>query len=143
MTRLSELMPDKISTIDVAAFEDELYGVMNDDFNSPMAIAKLFDGLKWINSIIKGDNTISKNDLEKLKTIYNVFYYDILGLQLEEGSNAENEITEELMDLILAFRKAAKEEKDFTTADKIRDKLGKLNIIIKDGKDGAEWSFES
>ncbi len=143
MIRLSELIPDKISTIDVAAFEDEIYGVMNDDFNSPMAIAKLFDGLKWINSILKGDNTISKIDLEKLKTIYNVFFYDILGLQLEEGAHAKNEITGELMDLILAFRKAAKEEKDFTTSDKIRDKLGKLNIIIKDGKDGAEWSFES
>ena len=54
-----------------------------------------------------------------------------------------NEITDELMELILDFRKAAKEQRDWGTADKIRDKLKELNIGIKDGKDGAIWEFES
>jgi len=143
MNLLQELNSSKNSSIDIASFEEDLYAAMNDDFNSPMAIAKLFDGLKWINTIKKGDKTISKDDLEKLKSIYSTFYFDILGLKLEENSAHDNEITDELMDLILAFRKAAKEQKDFTTADKIRDKLKGLNIIIKDSKDGVEWSFES
>ena len=142
MEVLSELKASKSSSIDINAFDKELFSVMNDDFNSPMAIAKLFDGLKWINSIKSGDETITKDDLAKLTSIYREFYYDILGLTLEEKSTENNEITEELMELILAFRKAAKEQKDYATADKIRDKLKSLNIIIKDGKDGVEWNFE-
>lgn len=140
---LAELKSTKSSSIDVATFEKELYAVMNDDFNSPMAIAKLFDGLKWINGIKAGGESISEADLEKLSTIYSTFYFDILGLKVEEKSTLDNEITAELMDLILAFRKAAKAQRDFATADKIRDKLKGLNITIKDSKDGVEWSFES
>lgn len=143
METLQELKASESSSIDVNVFEEELFTVMNDDFNSPMAIAKLFDGLKWINAIKNGDESISIADLDKLKSIYHEFYYDILGLTLEEKASENNEITEELMELILAFRKAAKEQKDYATADKIRDKLQSLNIIIKDSKDGVEWNFES
>ena len=98
--------------------------------------------LKLIAAIEKGEKSISQKDLDKLKSLYNTFFFDILGLQLETTSNENSEITNELMDLILAFRKAAKEQKDFGTADKIRDKLKDLDIVIKDGKEGADWSFE-
>jgi cysteinyl-tRNA synthetase len=90
-----------------------------------------------------GEETISGEDLVKFEELFKAFFFDILGLSFEENGGESNEITDELMELILDFRKAAKEQRDWGTADKIRDKLKKLNIGIKDGKDGAIWEFES
>ena len=115
---------------------------MDDDFNSPIAISKLFDGLKWVAAIETGKEEINENDLKQLQEIYQTVFFDILGLTVEEKSSESNDITNELMSLVLDFRKAAKSEKDFATADKIRDALKAINISIKDGKDGAEWSLE-
>lgn len=143
IARLNQLNSSNRSTVDVNALEKSLFDAMNDDFNSPIAIAKLFDGIKMVASIEKGEQSISEADLDALKKLYKTFYFDILGLELEVKSEENNAVTEELMELILAFRKAAKEQKDFATADKIRDKLKELNINIKDSKDGAEWSFEN
>jgi cysteinyl-tRNA synthetase len=132
------------STVDIVAFEQGLYEAMNDDFNSPITIARLFDGLKMINAIEAEKESISEEDLQKLKEVFHTFYFDILGLAMEDSdAGVGNEITGELMELILAFRKAAKEQKDYVTADKIRDKLKALNIIVKDHKDGADWTFEN
>ena len=142
IVRLNNLKYKDKSTVDVSSFKKAVYATMNDDFNSPMAIAKLFDGLKMIAAIEIEKETISKEDLEELKVFYSLFFEDILGLIHEESASESNEITDELMDLILAFRKAAKEQKDWTTADKIRDKLKDLKIGIKDSKDGATWEFE-
>ena len=90
-----------------------------------------------------GEEKISLQDLERFKELFDAFFFDILGLEVEEAGVQSNEITDELMELILDFRKAAKEQRDWGTADKIRDKLKELNIGIKDGKDGAIWEFES
>ena len=112
-------------------------------FNSSIAISKLFDSLKMAAAIEAGDEKISSEDLERFKKLFNTFFFDILGLEVEEFGAQSNEITAELMDLILEFRKAAKDQRDWGTADKIRDKLKELNIGIKDGKDGAIWEFEN
>lgn len=140
--RLENLKASNNSTIDVKAFEDELYQAMNDDFNSPIAIAKLFDGLKWIAALEKGDESLNWNDLEHFKKTYHIFYFDILGLKMEKNEGTKNEVLDDVMQLVLAFRKAAKEQKDYATADQIRDKLKALKIAVKDSKDGAEWHFE-
>lgn len=141
--RLNTLVASDKSTIDISSLKNSVYNAMNDDFNSPIAIAGLFDGLKLISAIETGKEAISREDLEELKQLYQTFFFDILGLQLEENSIESNEVTDELMALILDFRKAAKEQKDWVTADKIRDKLKALNIGIKDSKDGATWEFEA
>jgi cysteinyl-tRNA synthetase len=121
---------------------ESLYAAMNDDFNSPIVIAQLFEGAKLINSIADGKKKINEANLEKFKKAFKDFYFDILGLEIEEKAEVSNEVTDELMDLIIQFRQAAKEERDYATADKIRDKLKELNIVIKDRKDGASWEYE-
>ena len=97
--------------------------------------------VKQINSIAAGNgslNEASKNDLIKLM---NDFCFDILGLKKIE-SETEDGLNDEIMEVVLGLRKQAKENKDWTTADFIRDELGKLNISIKDSKDGASWTKE-
>jgi len=113
---------------------------MNDDFNSPILIAHLFDGVKMINSIMDGKESITSEDLELLKKTYQDFVFDVLGLQSEiTDSSADDEVVEGLMALILDIRKQAKVSKDWGTADKIRDSLKELHIAVKDTKEGAAW----
>lgn len=141
LQRLLALKACASSSFSIAEFKEKLVSAMNDDFNSPIAISILFDGLKYVNQLEKGEATLNLEDLNNFQDLYKVFFYDILGLVDEDSDSTSSEITDELMDLILKFRSAAKAERDFETADKIRDKLAALGIIIKDGKDGAEWSF--
>ena len=140
--RINELKVSIKSTVDISSLKESLYHAMNDDFNSPIAISKLFDSLKMVAAIEAGEETITKEDLELFNGLFNTFFFDILGLEIEESGGQSNEITDELMALILDFRTAAKEQRDWGTADKIRDKLKELNIGIKDSKNGASWEFE-
>ena len=141
MDTLELLKPSENSTIDVGALRQKCYDAMNDDFNSPVLIAHLFDGVRMINTIKDGKETISEKDLELLKKVFNDFVFDILGFKNEAlAAGGDDELVEGLMQTILDIRKEAKIKKDWPTADKIRDGLGKLNIEVKDTNEGAVWN---
>jgi cysteinyl-tRNA synthetase len=120
---------------------DGCYHAMNDDFNSPMVIANLFEGVRIINSVWDKKETISLSDLELLKNMFRVFIFDILGLK-EESSEDQNDVVKGLMDLVLTIRKEVREKRDFSTSDQIRDALQNLKITVKDTKEGAVWSID-
>ena len=113
---------------------------MDDDFNTPILIAHLFDGVRIINSAKDGKQTLCANNLEKLKALFNIFVTDILGL-ISESKNDGDSLANYMMELVLKIRANAKSTNDFTTADLIRDELSKLNIQVKDGRDGSSWEF--
>lgn len=143
MDLLDELKTSEESSVDVKSLEEKCYKALNDDFNTPVAIATLFDGVKIINSIAAGKEKISKKDLQSLKQHFHVFYFDILGLQPDENTaTGQDDRLDEVMQLVLELRSRARKEKDFDTADKIRDELKKLHIVVKDSKDGATWTVE-
>lgn len=138
---ISKLKVSSNSTINIDKIISESYEAMNDDFNSPIVIANLFEGLKFINSVNDGKDSINKNDLEKLTKYYNTFIFEILGLK-NDSENNQFQTIENLMNMILEFRQTAKQNKDYATSDKIRNELSKIGITIKDGKDGSTWSLE-
>ncbi len=138
---IDKISPSGKSSVNINELVQNCYDAMNDDFSSSILIAHLFDGVRIINSIYDKKETISKDDLELLKKLYHDFVFDILGLKAE-SSGSQNDLSESLMNSILAIRQRAKENKDFATSDMIRDELKKLNIIIKDTKDGSVWSVE-
>jgi cysteinyl-tRNA synthetase len=117
---------------------------MSDDFNTPMAMARLFELVSKINSLSAGHlstNTITNETLERLKSTFNTFIYDIFGLLDEETSGGEeSDIADGLMQLIIELRQNARTSKDWGTSDKIRDSLKELEIQVKDGKEGTTWS---
>ncbi len=115
------------------------YAAMNDDFNSPMVIAQLFEALRIINLVKEGKEKLPETDLAVLGDVYRTFMVDILGLVPEEQSGRKDEIISGLMQTIIDIRAEARARKDFATSDEIRDKLLKVNIQIKDGKEGATW----
>ena len=135
---LDTISPSKVSTFDIDGIEKKCYAAINDDFNTPIVIAHLFDGIKMINSTKENKETLTSDDLEKLKTIYNNFVLKILGLQKEQD-NKKHEMTDKIMTLLLKIRENAKANKNFMTADLIRDELKKLNIQINDGRKGSSW----
>jgi cysteinyl-tRNA synthetase len=117
------------------------YAAMNDDFNSPMVIASLFEGVRIINSVADKKETLSAAETVMLKGIFDTFLFDILGLK-DEKSNDQGELLDGLMQLVLAIRQKSRETKDWGTSDQIRDALQKLQITVKDGKDGSSWGVE-
>jgi cysteinyl-tRNA synthetase len=140
---LANIKSSDSSDYNINEWKNKCYAAMDDDFNSPILIANLFDSVKMINSINDGKAKIDSENLDLLKSLFNVFVYDILGLKEDKKSGNEGELSSELIELMLQMRQDAKLNKDWTTADKIRDNLKELKVIIKDTKDGADWSIES
>lgn len=110
---------------------------MNDDFNSPVVIAELFEAVRIINIIHDGKAGITGSELNKLKSLMNDFVFDIFGLKDEDTSNTE---LNAVLDLVIDIRKSAKENKDYATSDKIRIGLQSMGIQLKDSKEGTTWN---
>ena len=127
------------SSFSVADFEKKCYEALNDDLNSPILIAQLFEGVRLINSMKEGKDGLTAGDMEGFKKLYELFVTDILGLK-EQSSTADDSVLNSLVDLILDIRVSAKGKKDFQLSDHIRDNLTKLGFEIKDTKDGYEWT---
>lgn len=139
---LQKLKAAENSTVEVSEIKEKCYTAMNDDFNSPIAIANLFEAARIINSANDGNDHLSSEDLANLKQLFQVFLVEILGLRNVETSKNEHELVEGLMQTIIALRHQAKERKDWSTADTIRNELKKIKISIKDTKEGAIWEVE-
>ncbi len=124
----------------------EAFAHMDDDFNAPRALASLFELATEINKMKSGDidlKHISGDTMESLKNTYHAFIFDIFGLKDEThggGGNGEAGVVDGLMDLVIALRAKARDNKDWGTSDQIRDTLQKLQIQLKDGKDGTSWT---
>ena len=135
---LEKLNPLDSSTSSVAELEQKCFDAMNDDLNTAIVLSHLFEAVRIINSTNAGSETLTVGDIDKLKSLMNLFVFDILGLKREEKKSDDD--MDGLMKLLLSVRAQAKANKDFATSDQIRDELIKLNFTIKDGKDGSTWS---
>ena len=135
---LGKLVPSVTNHSVVQSLEKSCYDAMNDDFNSPILIANLFEGVRIINSVNDGKEMINAADLEVLKALYKTFVFEILGLKDEKQE--QDSLVGGLMTTILSIRQRAKENKDFATSDEIRNALQELKITVKDTKDGPVWS---
>jgi cysteinyl-tRNA synthetase len=130
------------SSYDVAALRQRCYDAMNDNLNSPILIAELFDAVRVINSSRDGKETLTSDDITALKSLVNDFVYDVLGLK-DDIMEAAGDTTEGLMQLIIKMRAEARAKKDFATSDLVRDELAKVHIVLKDSKEGTTWEVKS
>ena len=122
---------------------NKAYAAMNDDFNSPLLIAHLFDAVKYLNNVKNGSDTIDDDTQSKLSDSLKAFVYDVLGLQQQENtqdSGTQNTL-HTLVQLIVELRDKARDEKDFETSDQIRDALHEIGIKINDSKEGASFTI--
>jgi len=124
---------------------DQVFQEMDDDFNTPKAMAKLFELVSKINSWKDGHTSIGEikeETLERLKSVFRAVIFDVLGLKEDQGNAENNKDMDGVMQLIIDLRKTARENKDWASSDKIRDSLNALNIKLMDGKEGTSWTKE-
>ncbi|MFV0173924.1 cysteine--tRNA ligase [Empedobacter falsenii] len=137
---LENITPKKISTVNIDELEAKLYTAMDDDFNTPIMIAHLFDAVKMINSIKDSFENITTEDLERLKAIMNGFVHDVLGLDTEAVNESSDKL-DGVVKMLIEMRNQARVDKNWALSDQIRDQLSDLGIQLKDGAEGTTYSF--
>jgi cysteinyl-tRNA synthetase len=136
---LDNLTASKSSTFDIKTWKQNCYDAMNDDFNSPVLIAQLFEGVKFINSMNDGKESLTQEDLIEFKTTINAFVFDVLGLENTIADDSSDKLSG-VVNMLIEMRNEARANKDWILSDEIRDKLLMRGVQLKDGKDGTTFS---
>ncbi|MFB0910570.1 MAG: cysteine--tRNA ligase, partial [Flavobacterium sp.] len=137
---LKQLKANTDSTIDTATWKQSSYDAMNDDFNSPILIAQLFEGVRFINLLHDGKETLNAVDLEIFSNAMNEFIFDVLGLEAEKTANNSNDKLEAVVNMLIEMRNQARADKNFKLSDQIRDQLIAYDIQLKDSKEGTTFT---
>ena len=133
----NETFNSQLSIFNLNVWKEKCYEALNDDFNSPILIAHLFEAVSFIFKLKDGKESIAEEDLEGLKTLMNAFVFDVLGLQnVEENNNAKLDQT---LQVLIELRNQARKAKNFDLSDQIRDKLLAEGIELKDGREGTSY----
>ena len=141
---ISKLKISKSTTgFDFSKWEMNCYKAMNDDFNTPLLIAELFNAIHYSNSVLTGKEKISKKDQTLLLNKTSIFFSEILGLKLldNEKNIKSDELLRKTLDLLIKIRNKSRANRDFDTSDEIRGELNKLGITINDNEDKTTYEF--
>jgi len=138
LSLLEKLTPSSTSSVEVAKVLSAAEAAICDDFNAPILIASLFDAVKYIHAINEGKEHLTQEDLLWFTQAMTTFVQAVLGI--EPSKKEENQRLSGVMDMVITLRQQAREQKDWTTSDMIRDGLAKAGIQIKDSKEGTSWS---
>lgn len=140
METLDTISPKSQSDFDVDSWKQKCYVSMNDDFNTPVLIANLFEAVRHINLFKEGKERITQTDKITLKEAMEAFVFDILGVEDRSSADSDTELLTGTVELLIQLRNDARTNKDFATSDRIRDQLGALGIQLKDGKEGTTFT---
>lgn len=138
---LSQIKTSTNSTLDIASWKQLCYDAMNDDFNTPILIAHLFEGVRYINLLKDNKENITAADLELLSSTMLAFVFDVLGLENQKAADSSNDKLEGTINMLIDMRNKARADKDFAMSDHIRDQLLALGIQLKDSKEGTSFSI--
>jgi len=139
VSSLDKIEVSKTSSLDIKVWKQKCYNAMNDDFNTPVLIANLFEAVKFVNLLNEKKATLSSEDLEEFKATINAFVFDVLGLKNELQEDSSDKLSG-VVAMLIKMRKDARDNKDWGLSDKIRDELADLGIQLKDGKEGTTFS---
>lgn len=145
--RVLEATPSKgVDTFKMFIAEDKIVEALNDDFNTPIAISKIFEFVKAVNGALDKPQGLSSKSIDRSIALLETYAGEVLGILksrdelLAEESGESAQTLDEVMTVLLELRKNARASKDFATSDKIRDLLMERGIEVKDTKEGATWS---
>lgn len=142
ITLLDKIKPStkkSSADFDLADLKKRCYNAMDDDFNTPVLIAELFEAVRFINATYDGKMTMDQTMLDALKQFMQSFVVEILGLR-NDALAGDTDDTDALMQIIITLRNEAKKNKDFTTSDRIREDLQTIGVQLKDSKEGTLWN---
>ncbi|MBF6653446.1 cysteine--tRNA ligase [Flavobacterium columnare] len=138
---IDSITPKNQSSINIPEWVESCYQAMNDDFNTPILIANLFEGARIINIIKDGKETITQNDLDLIRKTMNDFVFEILGIENQSAAGYDSSKLNGVIEMLITMRKEARINKNWTLSDQIRDQLLELGIQLKDGKEGTTYSY--
>lgn len=139
---LLQLQPAGQSTLEVQPIVDSTMQALYDDMNTSVALSHLFEAVKLINQLQAKEATLNAQELSKLRALFEKVGRDILGLELQEEQKESGDALEAAMEVAIAYRQAAKEQKNYALADTIRDRLNAAGIEIHDRPEGATWQLK-
>lgn len=142
MQNLKEITASSTSTLDIVSWKNNCYEAMNDDFNSPILIAQLFEGVHYINILKDNSASLTAQDLADFSKTMTAFVFDVLALEDRKNSDDSNSKLEGVVEMLIGMRNDARANKDFALSDQIRDQLTALGILLKDGKDGTSFNIQ-
>ena len=137
---IGNLTTSDSSSFDVLSWKQRCYDAMNDDFNTPILIAHLFDAAKFINQVKDGSATVTSKDLDLLKQSIETFTFDVLGLTNAFKDDANTDKLTGAVEILINLRKEARLNKDFALSDKIRDELAEAGIQLNDSREGTTFT---
>ncbi len=137
---IKKIQPKNSSTFNYKTWKKNCYDAMNDDFNTPILISHLFEAVRFINNMKDQKDSLNSDDLIDFKQTLNHFVFDVLGL-VNEDFQDNSKKTYEVVELLIKLRKEARENKNWSLADQIRDELNALGIELKDGLEGTSFSI--
>lgn len=138
---LNTIQPSDSSSVSTKDLWNKCYAALNDDINTAMLVAELFEIAKIINKANEGQMALTSQDIEDLKKLFQTFFYDIMGIpkaDTQQNSDLFSKI-QTLVELVLDIRSEAKKNKNYALSDSIRNKLESIGISIKDTPDGTKW----
>ncbi len=139
---LQNIQASASGTENVTTIEQACYDAMNDDFNTPVLMAQIFETVRIINSANDGKTKLTADDIVLLKKIYTDFLIQVCGLNLDqEESGKVYDTLDRVVKLVLDMRAKAKADKNFTLSDELRDKLTEAGVKVKDSKEGSTWTL--
>ena len=137
---LKDINTSTTSTLSISNWAAACYEAMNDDFNSPILIAQLFEGVRFINLLKDNKETLTQSDFDLFSSLMKGFVFDVLGLEDEKAAGNNNEKLEGVVNMLIEMRNQARANKDFAMSDQIRDQLMAIGIQLKDGKEGTSFT---
>jgi len=140
--QLENLVAGEVSSLNIKEWRQECYNAMNDDFNTPILVAQLFEGVRFVNLIKDGKEQLNKEDLQLLKTTLTSFIFDVLGLENKSEATADNDKLEGVVEMLIQMRNEARANKNWAMSDEIRDQLLAIGIQLKDGKEGTTFTIQ-
>jgi cysteinyl-tRNA synthetase len=138
---LKQITANDKSSINIPDWKQLCYDAMNDDFNSPILIAQLFEGVRYVNLLKDGKETLNTEDLASFSAAMNAFVFNVLGLENEKATNSQNDKLEGTVKLLIEMRNQARADKNFALSDQIRDQLLTVGIQLKDSKEGTSFTI--
>lgn len=146
--RIASLTASADSTIsaDIERLAKECRECMDDDLNTPGVVARLFEAASLVNKVHDGHARATQADIDALRALFQIYLFDILGITDEQAGAGGNDASSMepyrgAVNLLLEIRGEAKAKKDWSTSDLIRDRLSALGFVVKDTKQGAEWTL--
>tara|TARA_Y100001968_G_scaffold120498_1_gene109717 strand:+ start:341 stop:1822 length:1482 start_codon:yes stop_codon:yes gene_type:complete len=130
------------TNFDVKEWVNKCYKAMNDDFNTPILIANIFEAVKFINKTNHENTSISKDDWEVLLSSLKSFVFDVMGLEKQNLAYNENSKINDVLDVVLELRNDARKSKNYELSDRIRDLLKNKGIKINDSDDKSSFTIE-